>query len=121
MLQKEVAKRIASGPGSKEYGILSVLLQYYYELKYAFSVPAGAFAPPPKVQSGVIRLVRRQQPDELPLEPLARVVKAAFAQRRKMLSNTLKNQPLLLPEGWGNRRAESLSVAEFALLARQLG
>lgn len=120
MLQKEVARRIATGPGSKEYGILSVLLQYYYEVKYAFSVPPGAFTPPPKVQSGVITLQRRSQPDELPLEPLSKVVKTAFNQRRKQLVNTLKPLNLTLPAGWETRRAEELTVQEFVLLARML-
>jgi 16S rRNA (adenine1518-N6/adenine1519-N6)-dimethyltransferase len=120
MLQREVARRIASPPGSKEYGILSVLLQYYYTVRYAFTVPPGAFSPPPQVHSGVIRLVRLAQPDELPLATLALVVKTAFNQRRKQLVNTLKGLHLDLPEGWETRRAEDLSVAEFAQLARQL-
>ncbi|MBX3102219.1 MAG: ribosomal RNA small subunit methyltransferase A [Bacteroidetes bacterium] len=120
MLQREVARRIAAPPDNKEYGILSVLLQYYYEVQYAFTVPPGAFSPPPKVHSGVIRLVRRRQADELALAPLAQVVKTAFNQRRKMLGNAVKSLPLELPEGWAARRPEQLSVAEFALLARQL-
>ena len=121
MLQKEVAQRIASPPGSKEYGILSVLLQAYYTIKYLFTVPPGAFDPPPKVQSGVIRLQRnathRLDCDE---KLFFRVVKTAFNQRRKTLRNALKplgpvpEHPLL------DLRAERLSVQDFIELTRLL-
>jgi 16S rRNA (adenine1518-N6/adenine1519-N6)-dimethyltransferase len=91
MLQKEVAQRICSGPGSKTYGILSVLLQTYYSVSYLFTVPAGVFSPPPKVMSGVIRLTRnsRENPgcDE---ELFFRVVKACFNQRLKTLRNSVR-------------------------------
>ena len=117
MLQKEVAQRIASPPGNKDYGILSVLLQAFYDIDYLVSVPPGAFDPPPKVQSGVIRLRRNAvialECDE---KMFFRVVKTAFNQRRKTLRNALKpvgeipDHPLL------NKRAEQLSVQEFVTL-----
>ena len=124
MLQKEVAQRIASPPGNKDYGILSVLLQAFYDIDYLVSVPPGAFDPPPKVQSGVIRL-RRNGTTALACEEklFFRVVKTAFNQRRKTLRNALKpvgdfpDHPLL------TKRAEQLSVAEFVeltLLAQDL-
>lgn len=117
MLQKEVAQRIASPPGNKDYGILSVLLQAFYDIDYLVSVPPGAFDPPPKVQSGVIRLRRNSTPaldcDE---KLFFRVVKTAFNQRRKTLRNALKpigelpDHPLL------TKRAEQLSVPQFVEL-----
>lgn len=117
MLQKEVAQRIASPPGNKDYGILSVLLQAFYDIDYLVSVPPGAFDPPPKVQSGVIRL-RRNATSALECDEklFFRVVKTAFNQRRKTLRNALKpigempEHPLL------TKRAEQLSVAQFVEL-----
>lgn len=117
MLQKEVAQRIASPPGNKDYGILSVLLQAFYDIDYLVSVPPGAFDPPPKVQSGVIRL-RRNGVNALECDEklFFRVVKTAFNQRRKTLRNALKpvgeipDHPLL------NKRAEQLSVQDFVTL-----
>ena len=92
MVQKEVAQRIASPPGSKDYGILSVLLQAYYDIKLLFSVPPGVFHPPPKVNSAVLTLVRnnvtRLDCDEV---LFVKVVKQAFQTRRKTLRNCLKN------------------------------
>jgi 16S rRNA (adenine1518-N6/adenine1519-N6)-dimethyltransferase len=125
MLQKEVAMRIASPPGNKDYGILSVLLQAFYDIDYLVSVPPGAFDPPPKVQSGVIRL-RRNAVERLDCDEkmFFRVVKTAFNQRRKTLRNALKpigempDHPLL------TKRAEQLNVAEFVILtqlAQELG
>ncbi|SKB92407.1 16S rRNA (adenine(1518)-N(6)/adenine(1519)-N(6))-dimethyltransferase RsmA [Dyadobacter psychrophilus] len=119
MLQKEVAMRIASPPGNKDYGILSVLLQAFYDIDYLVSVPPGAFDPPPKVQSGVIRL-RRNTVAALDCDEkmFFRVVKTAFNQRRKTLRNALKpvgdlpDHPLL------TKRAEQLSVAEFVELTK---
>ncbi len=119
MLQKEVAQRIASPPGNKDYGILSVLLQAWYDIEYAFSVPPGAFDPPPKVNSGVIRL-RRNAITDLGIDPkqFTQVVKTAFNQRRKTLRNALKplgasfDHPLL------DQRAERLGVGEFVLLTQ---
>lgn len=123
MIQKEVAERICAPPGSKTYGILSVLLQAYFEVEYAFSVPPEAFRPPPKVMSGVIRLLPRPDPPAVSFAALRQVVKAAFQQRRKTLRNALKGVPLRdFPAWaeWGGRRAEQLSVAEFVVLAQQL-
>ena len=120
MIQKEVAERIAEKPGSKTYGILSVLLQAWYDIDYIMSVGSGAFAPPPKVQSAVIRLRRNSRENLGCDEKLFRqVVKAAFNQRRKTLRNALKP---LLPEGFDTTspvfdlRAERLSVEEFVNL-----
>lgn len=91
MIQKEVAERIAEKPGTKTYGILSVLLQAWYDIEYLFTVGSGAFAPPPKVQSAVIRL-RRNGRKELGVDEslFKTVVKTAFNQRRKTLRNSLK-------------------------------
>ena len=92
MLQKEVAERIASPEGNKDYGILSVLLQAYYDIEYVFTVLPGAFNPPPKVDSGIIRL-RRNQREKLPCNEklFKQIVKVGFGQRRKMLRNPLKS------------------------------
>lgn len=121
MLQKEVAQRIASGPGSKAYGILSVLLQCQYRISYLFTVPPDVFEPPPKVQSGVIR-IEWMTDKTLPcrFSSLQRVVKQAFNMRRKTLRNALK--PIGLPknpeiQSWLDRRAEELTVADFEQLA----
>ena len=124
MIQKEVAERIAERPGSKTYGILSVLLQAWYDIEYVLTVGPGAFAPPPKVQSAVIRL-RRNARTELGCDEklFKAVVKTAFNQRRKTLRNALKP---LFPEGFDasgpvfDLRAERLGVEDFAALTRQL-
>ena len=120
MIQKEVADRIAEKPGSKVYGILSVLLQAWYDIEYVMSVGSGAFAPPPKVQSAVIRL-RRNARTALGCDErlFKQVVKTAFNQRRKTLRNALKP---LLPEGSDTSdpifdlRAERLGVEDFVRL-----
>ena len=119
MFQKEVALRIAAPPGKKDYGILSVLLQAFYDIEYSFSVPPGAFDPPPKVQSGVVRLKRNNvQKLDCDEKRFIQVVKAGFNQRRKTLRNALKplginfNDPLL------DKRAEQLSVADFVRLTQ---
>lgn len=120
MFQKEVAKRIVSGPGTKDYGILSVLMQAFYTCEYLFSVSEHVFHPPPKVQSGVIRLTRNQVM-ALPCneELFVKVVKAGFNQRRKTLRNALsafqfeKNE---LIEHLLTRRAETLDVDSFVSL-----
>jgi 16S rRNA (adenine1518-N6/adenine1519-N6)-dimethyltransferase len=124
MVQKEVGKRITSGPGGKENGILSVLLQTWYHCEYLFTVKPGVFNPPPKVESGVIRLTRNER-KSLPVEEafFIRVVKAGFNQRRKTLRNALKS--LILPQEIQgmevfNRRAEELSVEEFIQLAQSI-
>lgn len=119
MFQKEVAQRIASKSGNKEYGILSVLVQAFYEVEYLFDVPQSAFNPPPKVMSGVIKLKRREIVSEMKSERSFFVlVKAAFNQRRKMLRNPLKGMftPEVLQEEIFTKRAEQLTVADFAAL-----
>lgn len=122
MLQKEVAERIASPPGNKDYGILSVLLQAYYRIEYQFTVPEDVFYPPPKVKSGVIRL-QRNEVEKLECDEVLfkRMVKQGFNNRRKTLRNALK--PLNLPEAMQNhplldKRAEQLSVADFVQLTK---
>ena len=124
MIQKEVAERIAEPPGTKTYGILSVLLQAWYDIEYVMSVGSGAFCPPPKVQSAVIRLRRNSRTGLDCDERLFRqVVKTAFNQRRKTLRNALKP---LLREGTDTTdpifdlRAEKLSVDDFVRLTRLL-
>lgn len=122
MFQREVAQRIAAPPGSKVYGVTSVLIQAYYKVKYCFTVEAGSFDPPPKVQSGVIRLVRSTEHDA-DIKNFAQfrsVVKNAFGQRRKMLRNALQTLPIddtQLPASLWTRRAEELSVSEFIAIA----
>jgi 16S rRNA (adenine1518-N6/adenine1519-N6)-dimethyltransferase len=124
MFQKEVAERIAMPPGSKLYGILSVLCQAFYEVKYEFSVSPGVFSPPPKVQSGVITLQRKENfqlsCDE---ELFFRVVKMAFNQRRKMLRVSLKawiNNEEILQNPLMTMRPEQLGFKEFEELTRIL-
>jgi len=116
MLQKEVADRIVSGPGTKVYGILSVLLQAYYNVEYLFTVPPGVFSPPPKVKSAVIRLKRKEKVNiEYDEKLFFRVVKITFNQRRKTIKNSLKplvdakeiDHPLL------KKRPEQLGVDDF--------
>lgn len=119
MFQKEVAERIASKSGNKAYGILSVLVQAFYEVEYLFDVPQHAFNPPPKVMSGVIKLTRRDTVCEMKSERSFFVlVKAAFNQRRKMLRNPLKGMFTadILQEDIFTKRAEQLTVADFAAL-----
>ena len=126
MIQKEVAERLAAGPGTKTYGILSVLLQAWYDIEYLFSVGEGAFLPPPKVKSAVIRLTRGSRErlgcDE---ELFKRVVKTAFNQRRKTIRNSLKpilstlpSLPAYIP--YLDARPEQLSVDEFIELTLAL-
>lgn len=125
MIQKEVAERIAEKPGTKTYGILSVLLQAWYDIEYLFTVGSGAFAPPPKVQSAVIRLRRNYRTDlGCDEKKFKLVVKTAFNQRRKTLRNALKP---LIPEGLDTSdaifdlRAERLGVEDFVYLTNLLG
>ena len=124
MFQKEVAKRICETEGSKVYGILSVLVQAFYEAEYLFTVHPQVFDPPPKVQSGVLRLIRKEEwhldCDEM---LFFKVVKTAFGQRRKTLRNSLKSLQLtaeskLLPIL--DKRPEQLSVEEFITLTTEL-
>jgi 16S rRNA (adenine1518-N6/adenine1519-N6)-dimethyltransferase len=119
MFQKEVAERAAAKEGSKIYGVLSVLLQYYYSIEYLFSVGNESFTPQPKVQSGVIRLTARA--NYLPVKSERAfwvLVKTAFNQRRKTLRNGVKSlfTKEILQDELFNRRAETLSVEEFSVL-----
>jgi 16S rRNA (adenine1518-N6/adenine1519-N6)-dimethyltransferase len=119
MFQKEVAQRIASKPGNKVYGILSVLVQAFYDVEYLFDVPPEAFNPPPKVMSGVIRLSRNQQTPPMRSErDFFMLVKAAFNQRRKTLRNATRSlfEPAALQDPIFEKRAEQLQVADFAAL-----
>lgn len=121
MLQKEVAERICSGPGSKSYGILSVLLQAFYKAEYLFTVHENVFSPPPKVKSGVIRLLRNGVENLDCDETLfIRVVKASFNQRRKTLRNSVKAAFDLKREDYPEfgLRPEQLSVEQFVKLTR---
>lgn len=117
MFQKEVAERTAAVPRTKDYGILSVLVQAYYDVKYLFTVHENVFNPPPKVKSGVIRLTRNPKEGLAGNEVLFKqIVKAGFGQRRKKLSNSWK--VLNIPEAlktheFLDKRAEELSVADF--------
>lgn len=125
MLQKEVAQRICSGPGSKVYGILSVLLQAWYDCDYLFDVAPGVFSPPPKVTSGVIRLIRNSRASLGCDERLFKtIVKTSFGQRRKTLRNSLASLIPVNSPVWQDsilsRRPETLSVEEFINLTNQL-
>ena len=118
MFQREVAQRVAAPPGSKTYGILSVLLQAWYDIEYLFTVPEHVFNPPPKVKSGVIKLTRNNVTDLGCDEKLFKtVVKTSFGQRRKTLRNSLRsmvdNNAEVLAQPIFAKRPEQLSVAEF--------
>ena len=124
MFQKEVAKRICEKEGSKTYGIMSVLVQAFYDVEYLFTVPPSVFNPPPKVDSGVLRLIRKEN-YTLPCNEkmLFKVVKTAFQQRRKTLRNSLKVFNLsdkLKEDAIFGQRPEQLSVAEFIMLTQKL-
>ena len=121
MIQKEVAERIAAGPGSKTYGILSVLLQAWYDIEYLFTVNENVFNPPPKVKSAVIRLKRNNVKElECDEKLFVTVVKQAFNQRRKTLRNSLRSliPAEIIDDEIFNKRPEQLSVAEFVELTR---
>lgn len=126
MLQREVAERLAAAPGTKARGILSVLLQAWYQVEYLFTVDEGVFSPPPKVKSGVVRLTRNGVTDLGCDEDLFRtVVKTAFGQRRKTLRNSVRS---LLPPGttaealpYMQLRPEQLSVRQFVELTSAIG
>lgn len=123
MFQLEVAERVIAPPGTKVYGVISVLVQAYYEGELCLKVGPGNFAPPPKVESAVIRLVRREDQAELDCDDrlFRRVVKQAFSQRRKMLRNTMKAllaDQQLLSNAFFNQRPEKLSVADFVQLTK---
>ena len=124
MFQREMAERICSGPGSKEYGVISVLTQAYFHTAMLFYVKPGSFNPPPKVNSAVISLTRyRTDIEGVPFNLLRQVVKMAFSQRRKKLRNTLKT---LIPEAFlrdanlADLRPEQLSVDQFIMIARNV-
>lgn len=123
MFQKEVADRIVADPGSKTYGILSVLTAAYYQSEYLFTVEPHDFNPPPKVRSGVIRLIRREHETDFDRTYLFRVVKMAFNQRRKTLRNALK--PLNLSTDFTadplfDKRAEQLHLTDYIRIANRL-
>lgn len=124
MLQKEVAERLAAGPGSKAYGILSVFLQAYYDIEYLFTVHEDVFSPPPKVKSGVIRLTRNKTEklncDE---KQFFSIVKMAFNQRRKTMRNSLKSMITseeLKANPIFDKRPEQLGVAEFEMITKMI-
>ncbi len=123
MFQKEVAQRICSGPGGKEYGILSVLTQAFFKVEYLFDVPAECFNPPPKVMSGVIRMRYIGNPYQIhDYKKFLSVVKLAFGQRRKQIRNPLKSilRKEILSDPIFSKRAEQLSVADFVGITNHL-
>jgi 16S rRNA (adenine1518-N6/adenine1519-N6)-dimethyltransferase len=123
MFQKEVARRFTAEPGSKTYGLTSVLASAFYQREYLFSLSPGAFIPPPKVDSGVIRLVSKGEVMDEKTEKVFRsIVKKAFGNRRKMLSNTIKDE-LVMAGGnllaiAGSNRPEQLHADEFITIAK---
>ncbi|MEG1573630.1 MAG: 16S rRNA (adenine(1518)-N(6)/adenine(1519)-N(6))-dimethyltransferase RsmA [Bacteroidales bacterium] len=125
MIQKEVAERLAAGPGSKIYGILSILIQAWYDVEYLFTVSEDVFNPPPKVKSAVIRMTRNKVTilgcDEVLFK---RIVKTAFNQRRKTMRNSLKGILIpgadILSDNIFNMRPEQISVAQFVKLTGDL-
>ena len=125
MIQKEVAERLAAKPGSKTYGILSVLMQAWYNVEYLFTVSEHVFNPPPKVKSAVIRMTRNDVTELGCNEQLfKRIVKTAFNQRRKTMRNSLKSiiesgSPILANEVF-NLRPEQISVAQFIELTNEI-
>ena len=125
MFQKEVADRVVSKPGSKVYGITSVLLQAFYKTEYLFTVERGSFNPPPKVLSAVIRLTRKDNFELGCDERLFRtVVKTAFNNRRKMLRNTLKPffpPEILMTDPYFEKRPEVLGWEEYVALVKKIG
>ncbi len=116
MFQKEVALRVAAGPGSKTYGILSVLMQAFFKVEFLIEVHENCFTPPPKVKSGVLRFTNLNNPYNInDKRKFMILVKAAFNQRRKTLRNALKSvvPPSALQDSLMDKRAEQLSVADF--------
>ncbi len=119
MFQKEVAQRVAAQPGSKTYGIISILVQAFYDVEYLFDVPPESFNPPPKVVSAVIRLKRKTTTYEVRSEKVfIQLVKAAFNQRRKTLRNATRSlfDDDVITDEIFNKRAEQLSIQDFAAL-----
>lgn len=122
MFQKEVAQRVASGPGSKVYGILSVLMQAFFKVDYLFDVHENCFNPPPKVKSGVLRFTNLHNPHGITnKKKFIALVKAGFNQRRKTLRNALKGTlpPEALIGPLMDKRAEQLSISDFVALHKQ--
>lgn len=124
MLQKEVVDRMAAEPGQKDFGRLSVMLQWRYAIESVLEVPPEAFDPPPRVESAVVRMVPRPSPEGLDAALLGKVVTVAFSQRRKLLRHTLGRW--LDEQGFAGdfdtqRRAEEVPVAEYLALTRSLG
>ena len=120
MIQREVAERLAAKPGTKAFGILTVLVQLWYDVEYLFTVPPGVFNPPPKVQSAVVRMTRNSTTDPgCDTALLTRIVKQAFQQRRKMLRGSLRG---MMPENheFATKRPEQLSVADFIRLTNDI-
>lgn len=124
MFQHEMAARVCSKPGSKEYGVITVLTQAYYDCEYLFSVHHSAFSPPPRVESAVIRLTRKAEMDIACDAVLFKtIVKLAFGQRRKMLRNTMRaliESDDVLQEPFFNERPEQLSVQDFIDLTNRV-
>ena len=124
MFQKEVAQRICAESGNKTYGILSVLVQAFYEAEYLFTVPPDVFEPPPKVESGVLRLKRKSNYElDCDEKLFFKVVKAAFNHRRKTLRNSLKTFELshnLKEDAIFDRRPEQMAVADFIRLTKEI-
>lgn len=123
MFQKEVAQRVAAHEGNKVYGVTSVLVQAFYEVIYLFDVNENSFVPPPKVKSGVIKLLPKKEPVRIKDRALFfQLVKTAFNQRRKTLRNACKNlfDPIVLKQTIFDKRAEQLSVHDFAQLSFQM-
>jgi 16S rRNA (adenine1518-N6/adenine1519-N6)-dimethyltransferase len=123
MFQKEVAQRLAAGEGSKTYGVLSVIIQAFYQVRILFEVNEQSFRPAPKVKSAVIELIRREKPASMKNEQAFQVlVKTAFNQRRKTLRNAVRSlfDADFLADPLFNRRAEQLPVEEFGSLTFQM-
>ena len=125
MIQKEVGERLAASPGKKDYGILSILVQLWYDVEYLFTVPETVFSPPPKVKSAVVRMTRNSR-TELPCDEqlFKQIVKGTFNQRRKKLRNSIqqivgKESPLLA-DPILDKRPEQLSIEEFIALTQKV-
>lgn len=124
MFQKEMAQRIIAPPGSKDYGVISVLTQAWYSGKMLFTVGPKNFSPPPKVQSAVIRLERKEEDIRCDQTLFREIVKCTFNQRRKMLRNTMKSyidDPEVLNDSFFSQRPEELSVNDFVELTNRVG
>jgi 16S rRNA (adenine1518-N6/adenine1519-N6)-dimethyltransferase len=125
MIQKEVAERMAAAPGSKTYGVLSVLIQAWYDVEYLFTVDEHVFNPPPKVKSAVIRITRNEKTELGCDEQLfRRIVKTVFTMRRKMLRNGMKQilgkDSPMLEDALFTKRPEQLSVQDYVELTKRV-